>query len=163
MELIRVIAWLVGALVVPAPAQEPRGNPIASEILGAHNAVRARAGVPPLTWSKRLESAARQWAESLLAKGTFRHRPQSNFGENLFEIRGARADATRVVRSWAAEADDFNLATNSCRGDAVCGHYTQLVWRDTRQLGCAVARGGRREVWVCNYSPPGNVIGERPY
>jgi PadR family transcriptional regulator len=49
----------------------------------------------------------------------------------------------------------------SCRG--VCGHYTQIVWSNTREVGCGVARDSNREVWVCNYNPPGNWIGERPY
>jgi hypothetical protein len=89
----RVIAWSVGALVVLRSCTRTAEQSDRERDIGRHNAVRARAGVPPLTWSKRLESAARQWAESLLAKGTFIHRPQSDFGENLFEIRGARADA----------------------------------------------------------------------
>jgi len=45
----------------------------------------------------------------------------------------------------------------------VCGHYTQIVWRDTKQVGCGVARDNRREIWVCNYDPPGNWVGHRPY
>jgi hypothetical protein len=44
----------------------------------------------------------------------------------------------------------------------MCGHYTQLVWRRARQVGCAAARGGSREVWVCEF-PEGNYIGMRPY
>jgi hypothetical protein len=45
----------------------------------------------------------------------------------------------------------------------VCGHYTQIVWRNTKSVGCAVARGKGVEVWVCNYDPPGNYAGQRPY
>jgi pathogenesis-related protein 1 len=67
----------------------------------------------------------------------------------------------QIVRGWAAEASEYDYRTNECRG--MCGHYTQLVWRDTKEVGCAVARGGNREVWVCDYSPPGNYGGKRPY
>jgi hypothetical protein len=38
-----------------------------------------------------------------------------------------------------------------------------MVWRDTREVGCAVATDTEREVWVCEYYPPGNVAGFRPY
>ena len=43
------------------------------------------------------------------------------------------------------------------------GHYTQLVWRDTREVGCAVARGTGYDVLVCRYWPAGNWMGESPY
>jgi hypothetical protein len=66
-----------------------------------------------------------------------------------------------VVASWADEARGYNVSANSCTG--VCGHYTQIVWRKTRSVGCAVAADPGREVWVCEYDPPGNVVGYRPY
>jgi pathogenesis-related protein 1 len=45
----------------------------------------------------------------------------------------------------------------------MCGHYTQIVWRNTKAVGCAVGGKGAREVWVCDYDPPGNYVGQRPY
>jgi uncharacterized protein YkwD len=135
--------------------------PIDRDMLAAHNALRAKAGVPALTWSKELESAAKQWAAILLSSGDFRHSPGSRYGQNLFETRGRTASPARVVENWSQEAENYDARSNTCRG--VCGHYTQLVWRDTRQVGCAVAGGNRREIWVCNYNPPGNVMGQRPF
>ncbi len=128
-----------------------------------HNQARAQLGVPPLTWSTSLENIARNWADSLLANGKFEHSSHSRYGENLFEIRGASASPSEVVETWVNESRDFNSKTNTCRARAVCGHYTQVVWRNTREVGCAVARGKGREVWVCEYDPPGNYVGERPY
>lgn len=43
------------------------------------------------------------------------------------------------------------------------GHYTQIVWRDTQQIGCAVARTAQRDVLVCRYWPAGNRSGSQPY
>ena len=82
-------------------------------------------------------------------------------GENLFEVVGPPADENQVVDAWAAERSAYDYRKNSC--SARCGHYTQIVWRDTRQVGCGVAQKNRREIWVCNYDPPGNIMGERPY
>ena len=114
-----------------------------------------------MTWSDRLAARSQDWAETLLARGQFGHRPNSTYGENLFEIDGAPASAAEVVNVWAAESRNYDYNSNRCRG--VCGHYTQIVWSDTKEVGCAVARGGGREVWVCNYDPPGNRVGKRPY
>ena len=133
------------------------------DILAAQNAVRSRAGVPLLTWSNQLASVARDWAASLLRSGTMSHRPANKYGENIFEIHGSKASPAQVVGIWAAEAKDYDPTKNTCREGKVCGHYTQLVWRRTKQVGCAVGRGGGREVWVCNYDPPGNWAGQRPF
>jgi pathogenesis-related protein 1 len=127
----------------------------------AHNSVRASIAVRPLAWSDKLAARAQEWAATLLARGEFIHRPKSPYGENLFEINGAPATPEGVVEAWASESGDYDHATNKCR--KVCGHYTQLVWAATKAVGCGVARNQRREVWVCNYDPPGNYVGKRPY
>lgn len=129
-------------------------------MIAAHNAIRARAGTQPLKWSASLAAHAQSWADHLLSTGLFLHTPNPMWGENLFEIRGGSATPSDVVSDWASESGDYDYATNTCR--SVCGHYTQLVWRDTREVGCAVARNSSREVWVCEYNPPGNIIGRRP-
>ncbi|MEN6536355.1 MAG: CAP domain-containing protein [Bryobacteraceae bacterium] len=139
----------------PAPSSLSRG------MLAAHNAVRTRVRVPPLAWSGRLAARAQDWADTLLARKKFIHRPNSSFGENLFEITGGAASPEEVVDAWAEESRNYNYKSNKCRG--MCGHYTQIVWSDTKEVGCAVARGRGREVWVCNYNPSGNWVGKRPY
>ncbi|MBV8845472.1 MAG: hypothetical protein JO307_21910 [Bryobacterales bacterium] len=132
-----------------------------AEMVAAHNAVRAKLSLPPLTWSDKLAAVARDWANTLVERNQFVHRPKSMYGENLFEIDGAPATPDQVVKNWASEAANYDYPSNKCKG--VCGHYTQIVWRDTKEIGCGVARKGRREVWVCNYHPPGNWVGQRPY
>jgi uncharacterized protein YkwD len=140
---------------------QPAASSFAREMLDAHNALRRRAGTPALVWSERMAAQARDWADTLLARGQFAHRPNPKYGENLYEISGAPATPVEVVSDWASEARDYDYRSNRCRD--VCGHYTQIIWASTREVGCAVARGGGREVWVCNYDPPGNWVGERPY
>jgi pathogenesis-related protein 1 len=130
-------------------------------MLEAHSAVRTRVGVPPLVWSDQLAEVAKDWAAHLIATGGLSHRPDNRYGENLYAISGGTVSPAQVVDFWAAEARGYDIRSNSCRG--VCGHYTQIVWGKTRAVGCAVATDRRREVWVCNYDPPGNVIGYRPY
>ena len=138
---------------------QPRS--VSEAILTAHNSVRNKLGLPPLVWSDRLAARAQEWAESLLTNNQFRHQPKSPYGENLFEMQGAHASPAQVVNEWSAESRNYDYGSNQCKG--TCGHYTQIVWRNTREVGCGMARSGNREVWVCEYSPPGNWAGQRPF
>lgn len=40
------------------------------------------------------------------------------------------------------------------------GHFTQIIWRETKQVGVAFARSadGRRIYIVARYYPPGNFV-----
>jgi len=92
-------------------------------------------------------------------------------GENIYASTNAQT-ATAVVQSWAGESAYYTLSTNTCAPSQVCGHYTQLVWRTTTSVGCAFSTCTTGSpfpsfpTWyfvVCDYSPPGNVIGQSPY
>jgi uncharacterized protein YkwD len=118
-------------------------------------------GVSPLVWSDQLVQAAQDWANHLIATGALSHRPDNRYGENIYAISGGHATPAEVVDSWAKKARGYDIRSST--GSGVCGHYTQIIWAKTRAVGCAIARNPQREVWVCNYDPPGNVIGYRPY
>ena len=128
-------------------------------MLAAHNLYRKRVGTPPLTWSSRLANAAQSWATTWLKADSIRIPSNLRFGENLFEAVGPPADEVQVVNASAAERSPTMTERISC--SSRCGHYTQIVWRDTRQVGCGVAHKNRRQIWVCNYDPPGNIIGRK--
>jgi uncharacterized protein YkwD len=143
------------------PVQGRTSRSLAQAMLDAHNAVRARVGVPSLVWSDQLAEVAQDWAIQLIATSGLSHRPDNRYGENIYTLSGGTASPAQVVDFWAAEAHSYDIRSNTCRG--VCGHYTQVIWGKTRAVGCAVASDRRRELWVCNYDPPGNVVGYRPY
>src|SRR5919109_4021378 len=68
----------------------------------------------------------------------------------------------KVVDKWGSEKQNYNYRKNSCSG--VCGHYTQVVWKNSVEVGCGMAIcDNKSQVWVCNYNPPGNVEDEIPY
>lgn len=149
---------------------KPGGNPEGGRLAGitaAHNAVREKLGIAPLVWDANVAKYAQAWADKLKAKGCdLQHRPRKGpdaqkYGENIFAAMGSTPSAREVVDEWVAEVKDYNAKTNKCSG--VCGHYTQVVWRNSQKLGCGMASCGGAEVWVCNYDPPGNFLGQRPY
>lgn len=134
---------------------------LAHELLDAHNAVRIKLNLPLLKWSNDLAASSRKWADALAAQDRFYINPNTPYGQNLFMASGGSASPTAVVWHWASESRNYDHDSNTCGG--ICGHYTQLVWKNTSKVGCAVARRKDKEVWVCDYDPPGNVLGQTPY
>jgi uncharacterized protein YkwD len=154
-----LILFLIPAILALSAGDEA----LAREMLPLHNHFRATLKLKPLVWSDRVAATAQDWANTLLMTGHFAHRPKNKYGENLYEVRGRNATAAEAFEAWASEAKMYDYKSNTCHQGGPCGHYTQIVWANTRELGCAVARSPSREVWVCNYNPPGNYIGQRPY
>lgn len=141
-----------------------------SRLLAAHNSARSAIGVPPVVWNARLAADARVWANELAATGRFEHSPdmpgEEPQGENLWAGTPRAFSPEAMVGLWASERADYRpgiFPNNSRSGDVErVGHYTQMIWRDTRQVGCATAVGKREEFLVCRYSEAGNVEGQRP-
>jgi len=163
-----------------SPAASPQGSDppdaFARDMLDAHNQARATARptpsppLPRLQWSAEATKTAEAWA----ARCTFEHNPDRGpFGENLAAATPDAWTTAEVVKDWASEAAHYDPARNTCAAGKVCGHYTQLVWRNTTRVGCARRTCTKNspfgkgfptwEFWVCNYAPPGNVVGQRPY
>lgn len=152
-------------------------NDFQRDILAAHNAVRARAlpgnteALPPLQWSAEAERVAAAWAE----RCTFEHNEgRGRMGENLAAATMNQwKTQEEMVFDWASEAEHYDSASNTCAEGEMCGHYTQLVWRETTHVGCVEkvcttaspwgAQVSEWKLWVCNYTPPGNVAGQKPY
>jgi hypothetical protein len=141
-----------------------------TRLLQAQNAQRSAMNVPPLAWNDSLARDARQWAIELAASGRFEHSPdrpgEDPQGENLWAGTPRAFSPEAMVALWSAERRDYRpgvFPDNSRSGDVEnVGHYTQMIWRSTRQVGCATAVGRNEEVLVCRYSQAGNVYGERP-
>ena len=157
----------------PPPAFD--GPALAREAVEAHDRERRRVGTGDLAWDPKLAGLAQSWARHLCRGGkrppSLEHRPSTSGGpgENLwagFTTESSRFPIGDAVKSWAGERRFYDERSGRCRG-GVCGHYTQLVWRGTKQVGCGVATcpagAFTATVWVCNYSPAGNVVGEKPY
>jgi pathogenesis-related protein 1 len=177
MKKILAVTFLVTSFSTQA------GDVVSSNMLSAHNTWRSEVGSPALKWSADLQAKAQTWADQLKGKGCgMKH---SGPGENLYwasaqkSASGKDADGNwiwknslqavsdkKVVDSWGSEKQWYDYASNSCNAPAgkACGHYTQVVWKETTEVGCANAVcDDFSQVWVCNYAPAGNMQGQKPY
>ncbi|WP_340587703.1 CAP domain-containing protein [Erythrobacter alti] len=174
MDKGRVIAAACAAIATlcvsaaPLSAGEQRANPFAQELLVEHNEARDDVGVPRLEWSQRLAQQAQTWAEQLAREGGMRHssrEQRGGAGENLWMGAAGYYGADVMVGAFVDERRHFrrgtfpNVSTTGQWRDV--GHYTQIIWRDTREVGCAVARGRENDFLVCHYWPAGNTY-DRP-
>ncbi|CAI5986082.1 unnamed protein product [Closterium sp. NIES-64] len=143
-----------------------------SNYLDNHNAARAAVGAVPLVWNATLATRAQAWATAL-TNSTYNcglsHGGNSGEGQNLSGASpsGWASDAA-AVSWWVGEGDLYSYAVFSggcSTGNwADCGHYTQVIWNNTRTVGCAKAScGTKSDVWACHYYPPGNYGGQLPY
>lgn len=127
--------------------------------LNAHNTFRAKHGAAPLVWDNLLASKAQQWA----AGCKFQHSggKLGPYGENLAAGTGSAYDIRAAIKSWTDEVSSYNP------NNPVPSHFTQVVWKSTKKVGCGVQmckgifdpKFGLAKYVVCEYSPPGNVIG----
>lgn len=137
-------------------------------LLEAHNVERQSKNLPRLKWDSGLEANARSYAEHLARSGKFEHSQntpgQPLEGENLWRGTAGAFAPERMVGLWIAEKRHFvrgRFPDTSATGDvADVSHYTQIIWRQTNKVGCAIAHGDEKEVLVCRYSRPGNVVGQ---
>lgn len=151
----------------------------AKAIIAVHNKWREDVGIAEkLSFSPALAVKAQAWADNLKRNNHCRmqhSKSDGNYGENLFWASAIqfsdgskdlhKVSPQQVVNSWASEKVNFDYTNNRCRHDKVCGHYTQIVWRDTKIVGCgmAVCDDTQEQVWVCQYQPAGNWVDRKPY
>jgi len=158
--------------IVVAPGGTPLSPGDINEIITAHNNYRAAVGVGPLTWSEELAAGAQAWADHLAATHTFEHSGTPGVGENLAAFTTGFKTPAELVDLWGSEEAAFIPPCaswgNQCSttGNWMdIGHYTQLVWRATTQVGCGFAHDTTlgNDILVARYSPPGNFAGEPVY
>ncbi|XP_062481616.1 peptidase inhibitor 16 isoform X3 [Pezoporus occidentalis] len=141
-------------------------------ILDGHNKYRSQVSPPAMdmlkmSWDTELEAFAQAYAEKCIWD---HNKERGRRGENLFAMAPV-LDLEFAVEDWNGEEKYYNLSASTCVSGQMCGHYTQVVWASTHQIGCGAkfcdkidgieAEG--MHLLVCNYYPPGNMKGRKPY
>ena len=152
-----------------APAARSDGL-LRQTVLNVHNRERAALGVAPLAWDDRLAGEAQLYARQMARTNIFAHSRadgRRGAGENLW--MGSRLlygydvmmDGFVQERHAFRSAGRFPDVSTTGRWQDV-GHYSQMVWRGTRQIGCTLGEGVQFDYLVCRYYPAGNMWGMGP-
>ncbi|XP_028849896.1 GLIPR1-like protein 1 [Denticeps clupeoides] len=159
-------------LVIIAAADAQLSEEDKATIVDQHNVFRSQVDptatyMRKMKWDENLKVVAEQYA----AKCVWDHNPDlEDTGENLYATNGA-FDPTKAITEWYNEHKFYDYDYNNCTDGEMCGHYTQVVWADTYRVGCATYLCEKLQglavekstLFVCNYYPAGNFIGEKPY
>lgn len=157
LALVAVGAADVVTVTVAAtiPSNEPewkQDKAFTSAILNSTNFYRDEHNASALTWNKTLEDFA---ADYLDDNGCDFEHSGGPYGENLAM---GYPNATASVEAWGDERDEYNF--KKAKFSEKTGHFTQLVWKDTTDVGCGRRLCGKSGWYlVCEYWPRGNIIG----
>jgi len=133
-----------------------------------------------LVWNVELEAIAQRWADQC----TFGHDSVrekldgTSVGQNAYwggnsqqqDEAAVQGGMTNAAQNWYDEVTDpgFDSQTiNPYTFNSGTGHYTQVVWAATEELGCGMVyyQGDSffENLIVCNYAVAGNLIGSEMY
>lgn len=140
-------------------------------ILAVHNSERSSVGVVSLSWSSSLAKDAQSWTNSLSQTCIPSHANsviRKGKGENIWAGYGYDMwNISEMITDWVAEKQTYRHETNTCAPGAMCGHYTQVVWSTTTEVGCGMTTcsqdGVEGKIFVCRYNPAGNISNKQPY
>merc|ERR1719172_539097 len=147
--------------VASTSAVEQGLTKVMKKILDRHNKYRCMHGVPLFKWNDAIAKNAAAWA--VKAGGQMVHSPQS-FRSHVggFSYVGENLAWGTGVTSTPAGVDMWYNEIKQTHGGIVpnfmpgTGHYTQVVWKSSTNLGCGVFK----QLLVCQYGPGGNMMGQ---
>jgi len=123
----------------------------ARSILDYHNSARAKHATPPVEWDAGLARIAQKFIETCPVGHS-----DTPYGENL---AWGHNNFDEVMHDWYNEEYDYDIPTLELDS----GHFTQMIWTDTKRIGCAKNMAcrvlGTVNAFTCYYDPPGNIYG----
>lgn len=169
MGIALVAAGLPAAGQAASATYSYGSNLTAYRLLAAHNRERARLGIPPLQWDPALAASAASYGPTLARIGRLQHSTRADRAgqrENLWMGTRGAYSPEEMVGYWIAEKTHYRAGMPfpyvSRTGNwADVGHYTQVVWRATTHVGCAIYPSRQWDYLICRYSPPGNIDGRQ--
>ena len=146
--------WPSPVPLPPSEGGDGGGTPITDKetYLRFHNLKRCWHNVGNVIWNEQLAARAQAHADRCV----FAHDATANAGENLAIGYGSG------MQGLISAMDAWYLEVKSYRGDwsLQTGHFSQMVWKGSNELGCGSAECPSGRLVVCRYLPQGNVLGQ---
>ena len=168
LSVLAALCWSLTATGASSATLYRSSTPTAARLLAMHNIERSRVKSPPLAWDPQLAAAAASSGPTLARMGRLEHSPRNSRPgqrENLWMGTRGAFSPEQMVASWIEERNAFRpgvFPAVSRTGDwSDVAHYTQLIWKETTRVGCAIQPAGQWDSLICRYSPPGNIDGRR--
>ena len=150
-------AILLISLLVAINAVTLNLETVRSEMLTRHNYYRAQHQVSDLTRVSAIESIAQNYSEYLVTINSLKHSSNkylgNSLGENLYWGYGSSGIGINSVDAWYEEVIDYDFSNPGYKSGI--GHFTQLVWKDSQQLGCGVGCGSNNYCFVTMFKISG--------
>ncbi len=132
-----------------------------AQMLTRHNYYRAQHQVGNLVRLSAIETIAQEYSEYLASIGKMQHSDNKyngdSLGENLYYGYLSSNIGTNAVDLWYSEESLYDY--NNPGYKSGIGHFTQLVWKNSKNLGCGVGCKSNNYCYVtCNYYPAGNFL-----
>ena len=133
------------------------------DALNIHNKYRSKHHSPPLTLNKDLCFIAKNYADKLIQSNkkqidySFGKYKGNDMGENIFLYIGKEPSAEIAVDEWYNESKNYDFKKDYQKGTE---HFTQVIWKDTKEVGFGISNQGNKCFIVANYYPPGNFLGK---
>ncbi|KAI3774637.1 hypothetical protein L1987_49196 [Smallanthus sonchifolius] len=153
---ISLVLALTMAILHLSHTQDAGNAP--DDYLNAHSCTRKVMDLPALKWDPELAKVAQAYADQRKDCKMVR---SDRCGENM--ASGQNLNGSYAVQMWLDEKRNYDYGENKCI-DKMCGHYTQCIWKKTERVGCGRSKCDDGSFMVvCNYDPPGNIAGEKPF
>jgi len=155
------------ALVSSNPLEDYTSEEFIQVALKGQNDFRVPLGLQKFVWNKELAQGSQQWAEHMAAANKMSH-SHGPYGENVSYGSTSNHGLADLIVLWTNEKRHYipKVKFPKCSTTGSSGavdHYTQIVWRNTLEVGCGLGRNARNSFLCCRYLTVGNYIGEVPY
>lgn len=127
------------------------------QLISEHNTYRKKHSSQPLKWSPEAAAKAQEWANHLASTGRLEHGNHEGMGQNLAFYSGGTFTSAQAAQMWYDEYKSYNY--NRPGFTSGTGHFTQMIWASTKEIGIGFAIKGQSTFVVANYVSPGNVQG----
>ena len=130
------------------------------KMLRKHNEMRIKHNVQKLKSNEKLNKLAKIYAEKIINNKENIEPLLYNedvLGENIF-ISKTGLSSQEIFEAWYNEHKNYDFNKNKFQKGT--GHFTQIVWKETKEVGFGKIEFGDLLCLVALYYPAGNKFGE---